>query len=77
MEAAAILALVAQAISVLGTLIKVGTEISPQAVALFNAINKLVTGGMTDEAVAELRAAIVAVNAENAALEDQVIKDGV
>lgn len=75
MEAAAILALVAQAISVLGTLIKVGTEISPQAVALFNAINKLVTGGMTDEAVAELRAAIVAVNAENAALEDQVIKE--
>lgn len=75
MEAAAILALVAQAISVLGTLIKVGTEISPQAVALFNAINKLVTGGMTDEAVAELRAAIVAVNAENVALEDQVIKE--
>ncbi|MDD3030332.1 MAG: hypothetical protein PHS57_08700 [Alphaproteobacteria bacterium] len=75
MEAAAILALVAQAISVLGTLIKVGTEISPQAVALFNAINKLVTGGMTDEAVAELRAAIVAVNAENAALEDQAIKE--
>lgn len=75
MEAAAILALVAQAISALGTLIKVGTEISPQAVALFNAINKLVTGGMTDEAVAELRAAIVAVNAENAALEDQVIKE--
>ena len=75
MEAAAILALVAQGISVLGTLIKVGTEISPQAVALFNAINKLVTGGMTDEAVAELRAAIVAVNAENVALEDQVIKE--
>ena len=77
MEAAAILALVAQAISVLGTLIKVGTEISPQAVSLFNAINKLVTGGMTDEAVAELRAAIVAINAENEALENQVIKDGV
>ena len=75
MEAAAILALVTQAISVLGTLIKVGAEISPQAVALFNAIQKLVTGGMTDEAVAELRAAIVAVNAENAALEDQAIKE--
>lgn len=75
MEAAAILALVTQAISVLGTLIKVGTEISPQAVALFNAIQKLVTGGMTDEAVAELRVAIVAVNAENAALEDQVLKE--
>jgi len=76
MEAAAILALVTQAISVLGTLIKVGAEISPQAVALFNAIQKLVTGGMSDEAVEELRAAIVAVNAENEALEDQVIKDG-
>ena len=75
MEAAAILALVTQAISVLGTLIKVGTEISPQAVALFNAIQKLVTGGMSDEAVAELRAAVVAVNAENAALEEQVIKE--
>ena len=75
MEAAAILTLVAQGITIFGTLVKVGTEITPQMVALFNAIQKLVTGNVTDDAIAELRAAILAVNAENAALEDQVIKE--
>lgn len=73
MDATAILALVSTGIKVLAELISIGKTISPQVVALVNAIKTLVDGDVSDEAVANLRAAIIAVNEENAAMEDAIL----
>lgn len=78
MEAAAILALVASGIKILAEVIKIGKEVSPHVVAMVQAIKALVDGDVTDEAIANLRAAILAVNDEMAALEDELLDgDGV
>lgn len=78
MEAAAILALVASGIKILAEVIQIGKEVSPQVVAMVQAIKALVDGDVTDEAIANLRAAILAVNDEMTALEDELLDgDGV
>lgn len=73
MDATAILALVSTGIKVLAELISLGKTISPQVVALVNSIKALVEGDVSDEAITNLRAAILAVNEENAAMEDEIL----
>lgn len=78
MEIAAIISLIATGVKILSELIQVGKSVTPQAVALVNAIKALVEGDVSDEAISSLRAAILAVNDEIALMEDELLDgDGV